>query len=198
MRGEAGGMSEIGRGRRTRASVTAAGLTMTMFGASALGAPGVARADDHAPPPSSLRADGAHVQDGLLGTYCWMYASGSGLVQQCAHYPWRFPSIASVPYASDLALRFETGAQPIALQATAWALTDRDEPRGPGESVPVAPAYRDGVWEADIDLLLPCRTYFISVSGWWDDVDGLGRQDAHWTFAVTQTLLDGLDVPRSC
>lgn len=152
-----------------------------------------ASAHDHAPPSTTLRVgDEDDVQDGLPSSYCWMQASESGYVRQCADYPWRFPDLVSVPHGAHARIRFWTASSPTSLSVFAWALTNRGEPVGPGEKLPVSSVFRDGAWEGDLELLVPCRAYYIAVRGSWDDVDGLGAQDASWTFALTPTLPLGL------
>lgn len=144
------------------------------------------QADDHHPPRTTLRVGIDDEQQGILLSYCWIEASGDGFIERCADGPWRFPDTTSTPYGAQHRIRFWTTSLPTRLHGVAWALTDRGEPVGPPETIEISPIFRDGAWEGDLELPIPCRPYHLAVQGWWDDADGFGQQDAMWTFSLRQ------------
>jgi hypothetical protein len=103
------------------------------------------------PPPVTLRADGAVVQDGRIYNGEWVEGAVARTIRPPRVVPW--PASAPVPPGAALALDVGTAALPRAI--TVQAVTGRLGRTGEPVTAPVAVV--DCAWEDIIDGRPPCR-----------------------------------------
>jgi len=148
-----------------------------------------AAAHDHEPPKVMLKSR-ENSQKALLGTYCWVKATGEpGLfLSQCADATWSFPRAREARAGRKARIRFYKAQPPKNLSLRRWRqLNSSGSPRGRGRSVHYElfkrTLYGEVVYDAAFRLPRKNGHVYFAALAKWDDIEGSGsEQDAYWTF----------------
>ena len=126
------------------------------------------------------------VQDGNLYHWCWVESvSGNTAAIGCGIGPYVFQTDPARGPGDRTEILFQKAHPPSRVLIRAWALLDPNgNPVEPSEPIEVDELRQDPMgWRAAFSLPLPCKHYYLSVTGVWPDEQGTDtEQFAQWTF----------------